>query len=117
MVAAERQIMEAEYDENADDSTSGVAFFRSVALVVSDFYCLKLELEHFFDYLFWYLLILMIYLNFRDANMVYLLIPGKIFFTYSSLGFLFAGYDVYIPYLASSFLHLFPLPVVLASSI
>lgn len=35
MAAAERHILEAEYDEYADTNASGAAFCRSAALIVS----------------------------------------------------------------------------------
>lgn len=37
MAAAERNLLEAEYDEYADTNADGAAFFRSAALIVSYF--------------------------------------------------------------------------------
>ena len=40
MAAAERHLLEAEYDEYADSNANGAAFFRSAALIVSWLDCI-----------------------------------------------------------------------------
>jgi len=40
MAAAERRLLEAEYDEYADSNANGAAFFRSAALIVSWLNCI-----------------------------------------------------------------------------
>ncbi|RRT63908.1 hypothetical protein B296_00009662 [Ensete ventricosum] len=50
MAAAQRHLLEAEYDEYAATNASGAAFFRSAALIVSSYTVIGINRFHSIDY-------------------------------------------------------------------
>ncbi|RWV84313.1 hypothetical protein BHE74_00007861 [Ensete ventricosum] len=58
MAAAQRHLLEAEYDEYAATNASGAAFFRSAALIVSSYTVIGINRFHSIDYRLMALLLL-----------------------------------------------------------
>lgn len=50
MAAAQRHLLEAEYDEYAATNASGAAFFRSAALIVSSYTVVGINQFHSIEY-------------------------------------------------------------------